>query len=62
MGHRRKTVQSCCKFADGPLARVADWPAVFEQCGIEPTSRPEKLSPADYVAITGQLAKSRFLS
>ncbi|HEC02824.1 MAG TPA: ribosomal RNA small subunit methyltransferase A [Phycisphaerales bacterium] len=62
MSHRRKTVRSCCKFAEGRLARVADWPEIFEKCGIDPAVRPEKLSPEDYVAISGRAAKSVFLS
>lgn len=62
MSHRRKTVQSCCKFAEGKLAGVADWPQIFDKCGIDPTMRPEKLSPEDYVAVAGNAAKSLFLS
>jgi 16S rRNA (adenine1518-N6/adenine1519-N6)-dimethyltransferase len=58
MGHRRKTIQSCCKFAEGRLAGVADWPQILEQCGIAPTRRPEKLRPEDYVAVAGYAAKS----
>jgi 16S rRNA (adenine1518-N6/adenine1519-N6)-dimethyltransferase len=62
MGHRRKTVQSCCKFAEGRLAGVTNWPQILEQCGIEPTRRPEKLTPEDYVAVAGYAAKSRISS
>ena len=58
MSHRRKTVQSCCKFAEGRLAGVANWPKLLEKCGIEPIWRPEKLSPEDYVAVAGHAAKS----
>ena len=58
MGHRRKTAQSCCKFAEGRLVGVTNWPQILEQCGIEPTRRPERLSPEDYVAVAGYAAKS----
>ena len=58
MGHRRKTIQSCCKFAEGRLAGITNWLQILEQCGIEPTRRPEKLSPENYVAVAGYAAKS----
>lgn len=57
MGHRRKTLAACCKLAGGELARVANWADIFEQCRIDPTQRPEKLSAADYVAIAEYAAK-----
>ncbi len=62
MSHRRKTVASCCKLADGRLARVANWPQILSQCNIDPTWRPEKLSAVDYVTIAKNAAKSLFLS
>ncbi|UCF15345.1 MAG: ribosomal RNA small subunit methyltransferase A [Phycisphaerales bacterium] len=61
MSHRRKTVQSCCRLAEGRLGCVTDWPAILERCGIGPTQRPEKLSPVDYVVLTEHAAKSLFL-
>ncbi len=61
MGHRRKTLAACCKLAGGELARIADWPDIFEQCRIDPTQRPEKLCADDYVAIAESAAKSQFL-
>ncbi|MBW8038681.1 MAG: ribosomal RNA small subunit methyltransferase A [Planctomycetes bacterium] len=51
MGHRRKMLKGCTKFAVGELAKIDNWLAVFEQCSINPTHRPEKLMPEDYIAI-----------
>ena len=61
MSHRRKTLSACCKLAEGELARIANWPDIFEQCRIDPTQRPEKLSAANYVAIAEHAAKYLFL-
>jgi len=51
MGHRRKMLKACTKFAGGELVKVDNWPEVFERCSIDPTQRPEKLPPEDYIAI-----------
>lgn len=51
MGHRRKMLKGCTKFAVGELAKIDNWPEVFERCSIDPTHRPEKLPPEDYIAI-----------
>lgn len=51
MGHRRKMLKACTKFAGGELSQIDNWPEIFEQCSIDPTQRPEKLPPEDYIAI-----------
>jgi 16S rRNA (adenine1518-N6/adenine1519-N6)-dimethyltransferase len=51
MGHRRKTLSACSKLARGKLAKITNWPEIFEQCSICPTKRPETLSPEDFIAI-----------
>ncbi len=61
MGHRRKTLLSCSKLARGRLAKIADWPEIFEQCSINPKQRPETLSPEDYIAIANYAGNSLFL-
>jgi 16S rRNA (adenine1518-N6/adenine1519-N6)-dimethyltransferase len=61
MGHRRKTLLSCSKLARGRLAKITNWPEIFEQCSICPTKRPETLSPEDYIAITNSAGNSLFL-
>jgi len=45
IGHRRKTLLACSKLARGRLAKIANWPEIFEQCRISSTQRPETLSP-----------------
>lgn len=60
MGHRRKTLLSCSKLARGRLAKIADWPEIFEQCSINPKQRPETLSPEDYIAIANYAGNSLF--
>lgn len=52
MQHRRKMLKSCTKFARGKPAEINNWPEIFEQCSIDPTQRPDQLSPEDYIALT----------
>ena len=51
MGHRRKMLRACSKLAAGRLVKVHNWPQIFEQCSVEPHSRPEALGTEDYIAI-----------
>jgi 16S rRNA (adenine1518-N6/adenine1519-N6)-dimethyltransferase len=51
MGHRRKMMKACVKFAEGRLANVHNWQDIFTRAFIEPHQRPEELSAADYVAM-----------
>ncbi len=55
MGHRRKTLMSCSKLAEGKLADVKNWQDIFSRASIDPHKRPEQLSPQDYVTITSLL-------
>lgn len=52
MQHRRKMVQACTRFVAGKLAKINNWPEIFEKCGIDPHNRPEQLRPEDFVAIS----------
>ena len=52
MGHRRKMLKSCTKFAAGKLAEIHNWSEIFERCCINPHNRPEQLLPEDYIAIS----------
>ena len=45
IGHRRKMLKACVKQARGDLTRVSSWQAVFEQCNLDPTLRPEQITP-----------------
>lgn len=51
MGHRRKMLQGCVKFADGHLAKIHGWHDIFEEAFINPHKRPEQLAAADYISI-----------
>jgi 16S rRNA (adenine1518-N6/adenine1519-N6)-dimethyltransferase len=59
MGHRRKMLKACTKFAGSELAKIDNWPEIFERCSIDPTQRPEKLPPQDYIAIANLCRKQK---
>jgi 16S rRNA (adenine1518-N6/adenine1519-N6)-dimethyltransferase len=61
MGHRRKTLLSCSRLAQGKLAKITNWPEIFEQCHVNPTRRPGTLSPEDYISIANSAGNSIFL-
>ena len=51
MGHRRKMLKGCTRFATGSLAEIDNWQDIFERACIDPHNRPEQLSPEEYVGI-----------
>jgi 16S rRNA (adenine1518-N6/adenine1519-N6)-dimethyltransferase len=51
IGHRRKMLRACAKGAPPELGGRDLWPGIFEQCAIDPTRRPEELSPDQYVTL-----------
>jgi len=51
IGHRRKMLRACVKTAPPELPGRDLWPSIFERCAIDPTRRPEELSPDRYVAL-----------
>jgi 16S rRNA (adenine1518-N6/adenine1519-N6)-dimethyltransferase len=51
MGHRRKMLRACVKYAEGKLAQIHHWDDIFARSFVEPHHRPEELSAIDYVAI-----------
>ena len=55
MGHRRKTLTSCSRLAGGRLAKIGNWPDIFEACSIDPTQRPGQLGAEDYISIANAL-------
>jgi len=57
MQHRRKMLKTCTKFATGKLAEISNWPEIFRQCSIDPTRRPDQLSPETYIAIANLCSK-----
>ncbi len=52
MGHRRKMMQACVKFARGRLSEVKDWHDVFARAFVEPHRRGEELGTDEYISIT----------
>ncbi|MCX5647059.1 MAG: 16S rRNA (adenine(1518)-N(6)/adenine(1519)-N(6))-dimethyltransferase RsmA [Phycisphaerae bacterium] len=51
IGHRRKMLRACIKQAPPELGGRDLWPQILEQDSIDPTRRPEELSPEQYVAM-----------
>jgi 16S rRNA A1518/A1519 N6-dimethyltransferase RsmA/KsgA/DIM1 with predicted DNA glycosylase/AP lyase activity len=51
MGHRRKMLKACVKFAEGRLAEVHHWGDIFERAFVDPHNRPEQLSAENYISI-----------
>lgn len=51
MQHRRKTLKSCTKSANPPLAKIQNWPELFQKCSIDPNARPAQLPPEKYVEL-----------
>lgn len=51
IGHRRKMLRACVKAAPPELPARDLWSGIFERCSIDPTCRPEELSPDQYVAL-----------
>jgi len=51
MGHRRKMMRACVKYAEEKLAGIHNWEDIFARAFVEPHHRPEELSAIDYVAI-----------
>jgi 16S rRNA (adenine1518-N6/adenine1519-N6)-dimethyltransferase len=51
MGHRRKMLRACVKFAEGKLAMVHHWDDIFTRSFVEPHHRPEELTAENYISI-----------
>ena len=54
MGHRRKMLKACTKFAKGRLKEITNWPEIFEKCNIDPTLRAEKVTTEEFIAIANE--------
>ncbi|MCL5281363.1 MAG: 16S rRNA (adenine(1518)-N(6)/adenine(1519)-N(6))-dimethyltransferase RsmA [Planctomycetes bacterium] len=57
IGHRRKMLRACIKEAPSELGGRDLWPKIFEQHAIDPTRRPEELSPQQYVDLANSCYK-----
>jgi 16S rRNA (adenine1518-N6/adenine1519-N6)-dimethyltransferase len=51
MGHRRKMMRACVKFADGKLSQIHSWEDIFARSFVEPHHRPEELTSENYISI-----------
>ncbi|OHB66929.1 MAG: hypothetical protein A2Y76_03730 [Planctomycetes bacterium RBG_13_60_9] len=58
IGHRRKMLRACLKQAPAELGGRDLWLALFEQHSIDPTCRPEELSPDQYVDLANSCHQS----
>jgi 16S rRNA (adenine1518-N6/adenine1519-N6)-dimethyltransferase len=54
--HRRKMLKGCCKIMTGELGKIDNWPEIFSRCGIDPESRPDHLTPEQFVALANLCA------
>jgi 16S rRNA (adenine1518-N6/adenine1519-N6)-dimethyltransferase len=54
--YRRKMLKGCCKLMTDELAKIDNWPEIFSRCGINPETRPDHLTPEQFVAIANQCA------
>jgi 16S rRNA (adenine1518-N6/adenine1519-N6)-dimethyltransferase len=54
MGHRRKMLRAAAKHAPDHLGTHDLWMHWLEQCRIDPTARPEQISPARYVELANR--------
>jgi 16S rRNA (adenine1518-N6/adenine1519-N6)-dimethyltransferase len=57
IGHRRKMLRACAKLAHGRLERIHNWPQIFEKACVEPHSRPEQLTPVQYICLANLCAE-----
>ena len=51
MGHRRKMLRACAKHAPPELGGRDLWLEILKRHGIDPTRRPQELSPEQYVVL-----------
>ncbi len=59
IGHRRKMLRACIKEAPSELGGRDVWLKIFEQHSIDPTLRPEELSPQQYVELANSCYQLR---
>jgi 16S rRNA (adenine1518-N6/adenine1519-N6)-dimethyltransferase len=54
MGHRRKMLKACTKFASGKLKGITNWGEIFEKCNVDPTLRAEKVTAEEFIKIANE--------
>jgi 16S rRNA (adenine1518-N6/adenine1519-N6)-dimethyltransferase len=58
MQYRRKTLMACSKLAGRNIKQILDWAEIFNGCSINPSWRPNQLSPEGYLALTQYIEKT----
>jgi 16S rRNA A1518/A1519 N6-dimethyltransferase RsmA/KsgA/DIM1 with predicted DNA glycosylase/AP lyase activity len=61
LNHRRKMLKACTKLAAGRLAQIENWDEIFATAKVNPTNRPEQITPVDYIAIANNCYQKLFL-
>jgi len=51
MGHRRKTLRGCTKLGHEGLSAISDWDAIFQEAGIDPGQRAERIDPDGFLRL-----------
>ena len=51
MGHRRKTINACSKFAPESFSHIKDWKGIFKDAGVDSSMRGEDIEASVYVKI-----------
>ena len=51
MGHRRKMLKACTKLTSPNLSLINNWEEIFVAASVNPTDRPEQITPENYIAI-----------
>jgi len=59
IGHRRKMLRACVKFATGRLSGIDGWADIFTNAGIDPKLRGEDISIDDFISIANLCSKQR---
>jgi len=57
MGHRRKMLRACARQAPAELGGRDLWLDIFHRCSVDPTLRPEQLSPGQYADLANQCSR-----
>jgi 16S rRNA (adenine1518-N6/adenine1519-N6)-dimethyltransferase len=57
LGHRRKMLKACIKTTHGRLAAIDNWQELFSHCHVDPTCRPDHVSPEQYVALANAVCE-----
>ena len=59
LNHRRKTLHACSKLEDAKVIGINDWTDIFNLCSIDSNSRPDQVTPEQYVAISNHIKNNQ---